>query len=180
MQVTVKALTAMKYVQSVEFHFCLPPDVKADPADLDDPEEVSLALRDLLLKVLLPHVPNPAANMTEVYRLGLPVMLKSLGGGLCNGGDLGDLLEGLLDRMVMQQDLVMHDAETMADGLLPAILELTDNMFYNFGKDNTLAHLQLPSCIQLCLSQQDVSGMLYVTLCAITAAESLCCCKRPL
>lgn len=180
MQVTVKALTAMQYVQSVELHFCTPPDVKADPAGLHDPEQVSLALRDLLLKVLLPHVPDPAVNMTEVYRLGLPVMLKSLGEGLCSGGVLADLLEGLLDRMVTQQDLVTHDVETMAGGLLPAILELTDNMFYNFGKDKSLAHLQLLPYIQLRLSQQVVSGMLHVALCAFTAAESLCCCKNPL
>lgn len=129
MQVTVKALTAVQYVQSAELYFCTPPDVKADPAGLHDPEEVTLALHDLLLKVLLPHVPDPAVNMTEVYRLGLPVMLKSLGGGLCDGGDLGDLLEGLLDRMVTHQDLVTRDVDTMAGGLMPAILELTDNMF---------------------------------------------------
>lgn len=87
MQVSVKALTAMQYVQSVEPHFCSP----CDGTDVNDTEEVFLTLRDLLLEVLLPHLPDPAANMTEVYRVGLPVMLTSLYEGPCVRDGLGGL-----------------------------------------------------------------------------------------
>ena len=169
MQVAVNALIAMQYVQSVDPHFCPP----RDGTNVSDLEEVSLALCDLLLKVLLPHVPNPAANMTKVYRVGLPVMFKSFYEGPRVGGELGDLLEGLLDRMVTQQDL---DVVTVSGDILPALLEMTGVMFKDYGEESTSAHLYMYNivCLRAAIS------MLGVTLCAFKAAETLRCCKDSL
>ena len=71
--------------------------------------------------------------MTQVYIVGLPVFLKCLGEGLIEGGDLGGLLEGVMDRMVLHTDLVPADAEAMSTTLLPAILELLECMADNEG-----------------------------------------------
>ena len=130
MQITVNALTAMQYVQSVDPHFCPP----RDGTDVNDTKDVFVTLRDLLLEVLLPHLLDPAANMTEVYRVGLPVMFKSFYEGPCVGGELGDLLEGLLDRMVTQQDL---DVVTVSGDTLPALLEMTGVVFTDYGEESS-------------------------------------------
>lgn len=173
MQVTVNALTAMQYVQSVDPHFC----PLRDGTDVNDTEEVFLTLRDLLSVVLLQHLPDPAANMTEVYRVGLPVMFKSFYEGPCVGGELGDLLEGLLDRMVTQQDL---DVVIVSGELLPALLEMTGVVFTNYGEDSSSAHLYMYNIACLSRLQSACSGSHFVLSLHMHSATSVHCCKNAL
>lgn len=99
--VAVKALTGMQFLQSADLDFPCPCEIKTE---LHVSEQVFLTLRGLLLKVLPPHLPDPAANMSEVYDIGLSVFLQCLSDHLSNAGSLEGLLEGWMDRMVMQQD----------------------------------------------------------------------------
>lgn len=130
MQAAVKTLTGMRFLQSAHLDFPCPCEMKTD---LHVSEQVFLALRGLLLKVLPPHLRDPAANMAEVYDIGLPVFLRCLSDDLSNAGGLGGLLEGLLDRMVMQQDWEELDVDSLSKGLLPAISELVDAMRESSG-----------------------------------------------
>lgn len=120
LQVSVLALTAIQYVQSVKTQI----SSETHPAVEKAMRHVIPTLQDLLLKVLLPHLADPGANMTQVYHDGLPVLLGCLrdSPAIEDMYKLDCLIEVLMDHMVTLNDFTLPEERTTSDRLLQAIL----------------------------------------------------------
>ena len=136
LQVSILALMAIQYVQSVKTQI----GSETHPTVETAARQVFPALQNLLLKVLLPHLADPAANMTQVYHDGLPVLLACLRDSPADEDKLDCLIEALMDRMLTQNDFTLPEEKTTSVRLLQAILFMVKESPANQanGKSNTL------------------------------------------
>ena len=137
LQASVLALRAIQYVQSVKTQI----GSETHPAVEKAVGDVIPALQNLLLKVLLPHLADPAANMIQVYHDGLPVLLACLRDSPADEDKLDCLIEALMDRMVNQNDFTLPKEETTSDRLLQAILFMVEESPANQASGKCNIHL---------------------------------------
>ena len=105
---------AIQYVQNVKRQI----GHETHPAVEKAVRQVFPALQNLLLKVLLPHLADTAANMTQVYHDSLPVLLACLKDSPAVEDKLDCLIEVLMDRMVTLKDFTF----TLQEGNKPVTL----------------------------------------------------------